>query len=60
MYVAEPQLFAGGDFAAHINFRGGVIAHKHSGEARTNPHGCQFRDFLFQLAVNLIANRAAV
>ena len=45
--TGKADLFAGGDFAFHVELRGGIFADEDGGEAGTNAGGGEEADFIF-------------
>ena len=60
MNISEAKLLAGGDFAAHVNLRGGIVADKHGGESGANARGAQGDDFLGEFGVDLVADERSI
>src|SRR5205807_1397318 len=58
--AGEAKLFAGRDFAFHVELRGGIFADQYGGESRANPGGGEQADFVAELSENLIADFGAV
>ena len=58
--AGQAELFAGGDFAFHVELRRGVFANEDGGETGADARGCEQADFVFQFGEDLVADFGAV
>ena len=56
----EAKRFAGGDFAAYVDFGGGVLTYEDRGQAWDDSCGSEAGDFLTQIGVDFFADGVAV